>query len=67
MKMGLSMYGVAVMDGSLYSRLYGMWGALAFDGENFQIALSFCSVLNKYQMMQCMFKVSIHNTWELAS
>ena len=24
MKMGLSIYGVAVMDGSLYSRLYGI-------------------------------------------
>ena len=24
MMMGLSMYGVAVMDGSLYSRFYGM-------------------------------------------
>ena len=25
MMMGLSIYGVAVMDGSLYSRFYGMW------------------------------------------
>ena len=30
MMMGLSIYGVAVMDGSLYSRFYGIWKYIFF-------------------------------------
>ena len=62
MMMGLSIYGVAVMDGSLYSRFYGIWLSSArqwtrtrerqnqpqvpFQTQNVKAPLHHCDVLN---------------------